>query len=120
MNYRRPLHVLACSFAALSLSACGLFDSKSSSVTATGAQEFDPYSNSWRASHKVVTPGPSEPNAAIAEQQAAAKRDSNALAKAGRAMGNTASAVGRVVKKPLGWLPFGKKDEASVEDTVVE
>jgi hypothetical protein len=92
-----------------------MFGSKPSGpmVSQSGSsQEFDPYSNSWRSTQRVVTPPPSQPNAALAEQQAATKREDGALNKAGKAMSNTASAVGRAVKKPLEWLPFGKKDEA--------
>jgi hypothetical protein len=97
-----------------------MFSSKPSETMVSrnaSSQEFDPYSNTWRSTERVVTPPPSQPNAALAEQQAAAKREDGALSKAGKAMSNTASAVGRAVKKPLGWLPFGKKDDvpAAVE-----
>jgi hypothetical protein len=111
---RRLLQVLMCSSAAVALSACGMFGSKPAQpMAAAGSQEFDPFSNSWKASEKIVTPPPSEPNVALAEQQAAAKREASALNKAGRAMSSTVSVVGRAVKKPLGWLPFGKKDTAT-------
>lgn len=112
------LKALACGALALCLSSCGLFSSKPKPVASgpAGPLEFDSFSNSWKPSTQVVTPPPSEPNATLAEQQAAAKREDSTLKKAGRAVGNTAGAVGRAVKKPLGWLPFGKKDEAPAEE----
>jgi hypothetical protein len=119
MNARFLLHVLVCSTSALALSSCGMFGSKQERpVASAGTQEFDPFSNSWTTASRVVTPPPAQPNAALAEQAAQAKREDGALNKAGRAMSSTAGAVGRVVKKPLDWLPFGKKDEAAVEEAV--
>jgi hypothetical protein len=115
MNARRLLPVFVCSTAALGLSACGMFSAKPERpVAATSTQEFDPYSNTWATSSRVVTPPPSQPNASLAEQQAQEKKESGTLSKAGRAMSNTASAVGRAVKKPLGW--FKKKDDGTVDD----
>ncbi len=117
MILQRFLQILACSAVALSLSACGLFGSRSSEpVAGPGALEFDHYSNSWKPSTRVVTPPPAQPNAALVEKEEAEKRENGALKKAGRAVGNTAGAVGRVVKKPFGWLPFGKKDATTVEE----
>jgi hypothetical protein len=119
MNVRNLLSLLACGAVALSLSGCGLFGSGSKAerpVAATGAQEYDPYAHTWRASNRVVTPPRSEPSTALAQQQEAAKRENSTLNKAGRAMTNTAGAVGRAVKKPLEWLPFGKKDETVPDD----
>jgi hypothetical protein len=116
MISRRLLQVLACGSVALGLSACGMFGSKPPRQVATsGAQEFDPYANTWKSTGRVVTPPPSEPNAALAMQEAAAKQENSALNKAGRAMNSTASAVTRAAKKPLEWLPFGKKDEPVVD-----
>jgi hypothetical protein len=116
MSSKRLLQIIACGAAALGLSACGMFGSKpSQSSAAANAQEFDPYARTWRASGRTITPPPSEPNAALAEREAAAKQENSAFNKAGRAMNTTASAVGRAVKKPLDWLPFGKKDEAAAE-----
>jgi hypothetical protein len=113
----RLVHGLACSSAAFALSACGMFGSKPSpAVASTGAQQFDKYSSTWKPSEKIVKPPPSEPNATLAEQEAAAKRENSTLNKAGRAMSNTVGAVGRVVKKPLDWLPLGKKDTATGEE----
>jgi hypothetical protein len=94
-----------------------MFGSKPSQpVASTTANEFDPYAHTWKASERVVTPPPSQPNAALAAQDAAAKQENSTLNKAGRMVASTASAVGRVAKKPLEWLPFGKKDEAPVGD----
>lgn len=114
---QRFLQIIVCGSVAFSLSSCGLFSSRSSeaAVTAPGALEFDHYSNTWKPSTRVVTPPPSQPNQALAEQEEAAKRENSTLNKAGRAVTNTAGAVGRAVKKPFGWLPFGKKDEAPAE-----
>jgi hypothetical protein len=113
----RLSQLLACATLIGALSSCGMFGSGSSQAnTAPSAQEFDPFSNSWKPAGQIVTPPPSEPNAALAEQKAEQERQSSALNKVGRAVGNTASAAGRVVKKPLEWLPFGKKDEAPVEE----
>jgi hypothetical protein len=98
--------VLACSGVALGLSACGMFGEKTAHIAPSSQMEFDPYANTWRQSGRVVTPPPSQPNAALAQQQP----EESTLDKAGRAMGETASAVGRAVKKPLEWLPFGKKE----------
>lgn len=116
MSFQRFLPVLACGTLALGLSSCGLFSSKQQPVGVAEQQQFDPFSNTWKPSTQVITPPPSEPNATLAEQQAAAKREAGALKKAGRAVGNTAGAVGRAVKKPLSWLPFGKKDEVPIEE----
>ena len=116
MISQRFIQILACSTVAAGLSACGMFDKPAPHVASTGTQEFDPYSHQWRSSGRVVTPPPSEPNAAIAERQALAKNEDSTLNKAGRAMSSTASAVGRAVKKPLEWMPFGKKDEAPTEE----
>jgi hypothetical protein len=117
MISQRLLQTLACSTVAFGLSACGMFGSKTSQpVASTAAQEFDPYAHTWKATGRVVTPPPSQPNAALAAQDAAAKQENSTLNKAGRAVASTASAVGRVAKKPLEWLPFGKKDEAPAED----
>lgn len=116
MTSQRLLQVLACGSVALGLSACGMLDSKPPRHAAvSGPQEFDPYANTWRTSQRVVTPPPSEPNAALAAQAAADKEENKALNKAGRAMNSTASAVTRAVKKPLEWWPFGKKDEPVVD-----
>jgi hypothetical protein len=116
MNVRRIFSALVCSTSVVALSACGMFGSKvERPVAATGPQEFDPYSNTWTTATRVVTPPPSQPNATLAEQQAQAKRDDSMMNKASRAMSNTASSVSRAVKKPLGWLPFGKKYEGEVE-----
>jgi hypothetical protein len=118
MSSKRLLQIFACGAAALGLSACGMFGSKpSESTSAANAQEFDPYARTWRASGRTITPPPSEPNAALAEREAAAKQENSAFNKAGRAMKTTASAVGGVVKKPLDWLSFGKKDEAAAEES---
>ncbi len=92
-----------------------MFSQKTAHIAPAGQQEFDPYSNTWRPSGQVVTPPPSQPNAQLAEREAEARREDSALNKAGRAMSNTAGAMGRAVKKPLDWLPFGKKDEPAVE-----
>jgi hypothetical protein len=113
----RLFQTLACGTVALGLSACGMFGSKPAQpVASTGAKEFDPYAHTWKVTGRVVTPPPSEPNAALAAQDAAAKQENSTLNKAGRMVASTASAVGRVAKKPLEWLPFGKKDEAAVGD----
>ena len=117
MMLQRFLQISACGAVAFSLSACGLFGSRSPEpVAATGALEFDHYSNTWKPSARVVTPPPAQPNAALAAKEEADKRENSTLNKAGRAVTNTAGAVGRAVKKPLGWLPFGKKDEAPSEE----
>lgn len=117
MTSHRLLQVLACATVAGALSSCGMFGSGSSQhAAATGTQEFDPFSNSWKPAGQIVTPPPSEPNAALAEQKEASKRENSTISKVGRAVGNTASATGRVLKKPLEWLPFGKKDEEPVEE----
>lgn len=105
-----PLRRLLASVAlVVSLTSCGLFGPKPAPVTsaAQGAQEFDPYTNAWKPANRIVVPGPSQPNAALAQQREEAARENSALEKAGRA----ASAVGRAVKKPLEWLPGGKKKE---------
>jgi hypothetical protein len=117
MSSKRFFQTFACGGVALGLTACGMFGSKPAEVShaSVGAQEFDPFANTWKTSGGAVTPPPSQPNAALAEREAAEKQENSALSKAGRAMNTTASAVGRAVKKPLGWLPFGKKDEAAVE-----
>jgi hypothetical protein len=116
MRSKRFSQTFACGGIALGLTACGMFGSKpAESHASVGAQEFDPFANTWKASGRTVTPPPSQPNAALAEREAAEKQENSALSKAGRAMNTTASAVSRAVKKPLGWLPFGKKDEAAAE-----
>ena len=105
---------LASAALAASLTSCGLFGPKPAPVTsaAQGAQEFDPYTNAWKPANRIVTPGPSQPNAALAQRKADSARENSALGKAGRAVSTTASAVGRAVTKPLEWLPGGKKEEA--------
>jgi hypothetical protein len=116
MSSKRLLQIFACGAAVLGLSACGMFGSKPAESSASvSAQEFDPYARTWKASGRTITPPPSEPSAALAAREAAAKEENSAFNKAGRAMKTTASAVTGVVKKPLEWLPFGKKDEASAE-----
>ena len=114
MISQRLFALLAGGVLTLGLSACG--SKPTPAPVATGPQEFDPYSNSWRASNRIVTPPPSQPNQALAEQQEAAAREDSTLNRAGRAVGSTADAVGRAVKKPLEWLPFGKKEEAPAEE----
>lgn len=104
---------LASATLVLCLTSCGLFGPKTAPATYAnqGAQEFDPYTNAWKPATRIVVPGPSQPNAALAQQKADTAKDNNPLTKAGRAVGNTASAVGRAVSKPLEWLPGGKKEE---------
>jgi hypothetical protein len=117
MSSKRLFQISACGGLAFGLSACGMLGSKpSASQASADSQEFDPFAHTWRTSGRTVTPPPSEPNAALAEREAAEKQENSALNKAGRAMNTTASAVGRVVKKPLGWLPFGKKDDESGDE----
>lgn len=107
LNLRRAL---AATTLAASLTSCGLFGPKPAPVTsaAQGAQEFDPYTNAWKPANRIVVPGPSQPNAALAQKREEAARENSVLGKAERA----ASTVGRAVKKPLEWLPGGKKEEA--------
>ncbi len=106
-----------CAASVVALTSCGLFSSKPAPTSAAhGSQEFDPYANTWKPADRAVVPPPSEPNALLAENKAEAARQNSTLNKAGRAVGNTATAVGQAVKKPLEWLPFGKKAEAPVEE----
>lgn len=116
MNLSRLVSPALCLLLAASLSACSMFGSKSSVATTApvGAQEFDPYSNTWRASTQVVVPGPSEPNPEIAAQQAQLKKENSVIKQVGRSaskVGTAAGSVGKTLAKPLKWVPFvGKKD----------
>lgn len=109
MISQRVLSLLATGALSVLLSSCG--SRPAAAPVAAGPQEFDPYTNSWRASNRVVTAPPSQPNLALAAQQEEAAREDNALNRAGRA-------VSSAVKKPLQWLPFGKKDEVPDEEVL--
>ena len=117
MNLSRLAHSAACLALVAGLSACSMFGSKSSVAQSApvGAQEFDPFSNTWRPVSRVVVPPPSEPNAEIAAQQEQAKKDNSVVNKMGRSagkVGSAAGAVGKTLTKPLKWIPFvgGKKN----------
>ncbi|WP_038162366.1 hypothetical protein [Verrucomicrobium sp. BvORR106] len=122
MNLSRLAHSAACLALVAGLSACSMFGSKSSvsQSAPVGAQEFDPFSNTWRPVSRVVVPPPSEPNPEIAAQQEQVKKQNSVVNKMGRSagkVGNAAGAVGKTLAKPLKWIPFvgGKK---SAEDEV--
>ncbi|MFZ4763821.1 MAG: hypothetical protein ACOYMN_02610 [Roseimicrobium sp.] len=97
---------------ATTLTSCGMFGSSSRTASsATAAQEFDPFTHTWKPSSRVVVPPASQPNVEYAERKAAEEKENNTLSQVGRAVGNTASAAGRAVKKPLEWFAPSKKEE---------
>ena len=122
MNLSRLAHSAACLALVAGLSACSMFGSKSSVTQSApvGAQEFDPYSNTWRTVSRVVVPPPSVPNSDIAAQQEQLKKENSVVNKMGRSankVGSAAGSVGKTIAKPLKWIPFvgGKKGEDEVD-----
>ncbi|MEZ0387363.1 MAG: hypothetical protein ACAI34_09875 [Verrucomicrobium sp.] len=120
MNLSRLVLPAVCLVLAAGLSSCSMFGSKSSSTASApvGAQEFDPYSNTWKPAGRVVVPPPSQPNADIAAQKEALKKENSMVKKVGRGAGE----VGKTITKPLKWIPFvgGKKGEASADPNEVD
>ena len=110
MTYAYLSSFVTAAVMATTLTSCGLFGSASQPTNRPqAALEFDPFTHTWKPSSHVVVPPASEPNMELAEKKAAAAKENNALNKVGRAVGNTASAAGRVVQKPLEW--FAPKKE---------
>ncbi len=121
MTVKKCTSALFCAVAAMALTSCGMsgfsFGSKSSSTPSYsgGGQEFDPYSNTWKPTQRVVTTT-SEPNAYLAQKAEEQKRENSLMKKTSRAMSNTATATAEAVKKPLKWVPFvGGKEKSQDE-----
>lgn len=92
----------------MSMNACSFLSSeKPASAPLSSSQEFDPYTNSWKTSTRVVTVAPSEPNQTLEQEKALKKQENSVINKVGRA----GTSVGNTLKKPLGWLPWNKKAE---------
>lgn len=112
MILKRCALSLVCISAAATLTSCGLFGGSKAQPTGAyvGGQEFDPYSNSWKPTQRVVTPPASQPNAELARRAEEQKKQDGLINKTTRAVTSTATAAGAAVKKPLKWVPFvGKK-----------
>lgn len=73
---------------AMLVSSCSMFGSSSPRPQSAGQQEYDPMTNSWTRSSRVVVPPPAQPAAPMATT-AAPEPEKKSLA-----------------KKTLGWLPF--------------
>ncbi len=108
MKFHQVLIAGATLVLGMSMNACSMLHrDKPTSAPITSSQEFDPNSNSWKTTTRVVTVGPSEPNQILAQEAELKKNENNVLNKMGRA----GSSVGSTLKKPLGWLPWNKKTE---------
>ncbi|CAN5726355.1 hypothetical protein BH11VER1_BH11VER1_21610 [soil metagenome] len=108
MKFHQVLIAGATLMLGMSMNACSfLHREKAPSAPMTSSQEFDPYTNSWKTSSRVVTVAPSEPNQALQQEKELKKNENSVMNKAARA----GTSVGNTLKKPLGWLPWNKKTE---------
>jgi len=81
------------------VSSCSMFSSSEPRQSA-GQQEFDPMTNTWQPSTRVVAVQPGQPATPMTPASAAEPEKEGTLKK-----------VGNTLKKPLKWRPFGKKAE---------
>jgi hypothetical protein len=108
MKFHQVLIAGATLMLGMSMNACSLLQrDKTVSAPITSSQEFDPNTNSWRSTSRVVTVAPSEPNQTLAQEAELKKQENSVMNKMGRA----GTSVGNTLKKPLGWLPWNKKTE---------
>lgn len=108
MKFHQVLIAGATLMLGMSMNACSLLQrDKPASTPITSSQEFDPNSNSWKTTSRVVTVAPSEPNQALVQEAELKKSENSVMNKMGRA----GTSVGNTLKKPLGWLPWKKQTE---------
>jgi hypothetical protein len=99
MKFHQVLIAGATLMLGMSMNACSfLHREQPASAPMSTTQEFDPYTNSWKTTSRVVTVAPSEPNQALQQEAELKKNENSMLNKVGRA-GNS---VGNTLKKPLG------------------
>lgn len=110
MKFHHVLIAGASLMLGMSMNACSLLPrDKTASAPLTSAQEFDPNTNSWKSTARVVTVAPSQPNQTLAQEAELKKSENSVMNKMGRA----GTSVGNTLKKPLSWLPWNKKGEES-------
>lgn len=108
MKFHQVLIAGATFMLGMSMNACSFLNhEKPASAPITSTQEFDPYTNSWKTTSRVVTVAPSEPNQTLEQEKELKKNENSVINKVGRA----GTSVGNTLKKPLGWLPWNKKTE---------
>lgn len=107
MKFHQVLVAGATLILGMSMNACSFLHREPASAPVTTTQEFDPYTNAWKPSNRVVTVAPSQPNATLAQEKELQKNENSVMNKMGRA----GASVSNTLKKPLGWLPWTKKSE---------
>lgn len=88
----KNVSTLALGVAMLSVCSCTFWSRSAPQDSARSAQEYDPYTNSWRASRAIPTPAIHEPTPAPGQPAVAAE-----LAPSSGVLGT--------LKKPFRWVP---------------
>lgn len=88
-KFFKHVSFLALTFAVVSLCSCNFWSRSAPQEASRYTQEYDPYTNSWRASRAVPTPTIHEPSADPASTETA----------------EAPSGVIHTLKKPFRWVP---------------